>query len=255
MNFRSPIPPPPRETLGQRLRRTLSFYGMIFFIIVIWAASSLIIAPIVQWGLNRAGGYIEANLALRHEATMLGVKLDIPCHAFEILPAGCDGLPSEGTVSYGPGTVLYFWGRIPGLDGLSPRERTITEVPGEGTDGAFYTLQKAFSRLPVDEEALALARDEMKSYGGFAERALTEDVLVIEATGGSTARAGSFYAVYTRSDGVRIAAACFGETCKVPQAPWRDGLAYGLTVNRRNAAELPAIDAEVRQRLDGFVRE
>jgi hypothetical protein len=253
--LRSPVAAPPPETFGQKLRRTFSFYSLIFFIIVVWAGSSLFIAPIVQWGIDRVGGYIETNMALRHEAEMLGVKLDIPCRSFETLPAGCDGLPSEGAVSYGPGTVLYFWGRVPGLEGLSPRERELNEIPGEGTDGVFYTLQKAFSRLPVDDEALALARSEMKSYGGFAERALSDDVLVVEATGGSTARAGSFYAVYTRNDGKRIAAACFGETCKVPQAPWRDGFAYGLTVNRRNVAELPAIDAEVRARLDGFVRE
>lgn len=251
--LRSPVPPPLPETFGKKLRRTAGFYGMIFFIIVVWAGSSLFIAPIVQWGIDKIGGAIETNLALNHDATMLGVTFRIPCNTFESLPAGCDGLPSDGAVAYGPATLLYFWGRLPGLEGLTYRERELNEIPGSGTDGVFYTLQKSFGRLPVNDEALALARADMASYGGYAERALPGGVLVIEAAAGSTARAGSFYAVYQRDDGMRIAAACFGETCKVPQAPWQGDFAYGLTINRRNAADLPAIDAAVRARLDGFV--
>lgn len=251
--LRAPIAAPPPETFGQKLRRQFSFYGMIFFIIVVWAGSSLFIAPIVQWGIDKVSGAIETNLALNHEASMLGLNFKIPCDSFETLPAGCDGLPSEGAVAYGPQTILYFWGRLPRLEGLTYRERQLNEIPGSGTDGAFYTLQKSFGRLPVDDEALALARSEMSSYGATAERTLPGGVLVIEAAAGSSAKPGTFYAVYARNDGMRIAAACFGETCKVPQAPWRDNFAYGVTINMRNAADLPAIDAAVRARLDGYV--
>ena len=243
------------ESFGKRFRRAAGFYGMIFFIIVVWAGSSLFIAPIVQWGIDRIGGLIETHAALRHEAALQDLRLSIPCETFEALPAGCDGLPVEGETRYGRSTVLYFWGRLPKLDGLTYRERELNEIPNAGTDGVFYTLQISFGRLPVNDEALALARSEMAAYGAYGERMLPGGVVAIEAAEGSAAKPGSFYAVYTRDDGVRIAAACFGETCKVPQAPWRDGFAYGLTINKRNAAELSTIDAAVRARLDGFVAQ
>ncbi|MFT3811030.1 MAG: hypothetical protein QM698_14010 [Micropepsaceae bacterium] len=250
-DLRSPLPPPPPETFGQRLRRQLRFYGLILFIIVLWAGSSLFIAPVVQWGLDRVGGAIEKVGALRHKASLLDVKLDMPCTAFETMPPQCGA--DEGEVRYGPISVLYFWGRLPGLDGLSIRERQDGIAPNADTDGAFYTLQKSFGNLPEGDAALALARTEMAAYGAYAERQIAPDVLAIEAAEGSAAKLGSFYAVYTASDGRRIAAACFGGTCKVPQANWRDGLAYGLTINARNAARLPQADAAVRARLDGFL--
>ena len=250
-DLRSPMPPPPPETFGQRMRRQLRFYALVLFIIFIWAASSLFIAPVVQWGLDRVGGAIEQVGALRHRASLLNVNLDIPCTAFETMPPQCG--VDEGEVRYGPVSVLYFWGRLPGLDGLSIRERQDGRTPDATTDGAFYTLQKSFGALPEGDEALALARSEMAAYGAYAERQISPDVLVIEAAEGSAARAGNFYAVYTTSDGRRVAAACFGGTCKVPQANWRDGLAYGVTINARNAENLPVIDAAVRARLEGFL--
>ncbi len=249
--LRSPMPPTPPESFGQRLRRQLRFYGLILLIIVIWAGSSLFIAPVVQWGVDRIGGAIEQVGALRHRATLLGVKLDIPCTAFETMPPECGA--DVGEVQYGQISVLYFWGRLPALDGLSIRERQDGVAVNADTDGAFYTLQKSFGNLPEGDAALALARSEMAAYGAYAERQIAPDVLAIEATEGSAAKAGSFYAVYTTSDGRRIAAACFGGTCKVPQANWHDGLAYGLTVNARNAANLPETDAAIRARLEGFL--
>ena len=250
-DLRSPLPPPPPETFGQRLRRQLRFYGLILFIIALWAGSSLFIAPVVQWGIDRVGGAIEQVGALRHKASLLDVKLDMPCTAFETMPPQCG--VDDGEVRYGPISVLYFWGRLPGLDGLSIRERQDGVAPNATTDGAFYTLQKSFGALPEGDAALALARSEMSAYGAYAERQIAPDVLAIEAAEGSAAKAGSFYAVYTASDGRRIAAACFGGTCKVPQANWHDGLAYGLTINVRNAAKLPEADAAVRARLEGFL--
>ncbi len=250
-NFKSPLPPPPPETTWQKLRRQLRFYGLILFLIVLWAGSSLFIAPVVQWGLDRVGGYVEQVAALRHRATLIDLKFDIPCTAFETMPPSCG--VDENEVRYGPASILYFWGRLPNLDGLSIRERQNGATPDASTDGVFYTLQKIFGTLPEGDEALALARTEMGRYGAYAERQLGANVLVIEATEGSAARAGNFYAVYTTSDGRRIAAACFGDICKVPQATWKNGLAYGLTINARNADKLTEADAAIRARLDGFL--
>lgn len=250
-NFKSPLPPPPPESFGKKLRRQLRFYGLILLIVVLWAGSSLFIAPVVQWGLDRVGGYVEQVGALRHKASLLDTRLDMPCTAFETMPPQCGA--DEGEVRYGPASVLYFWGRLPGLEGLSIRERQDGTVPDASTDGVFYTLQKSFGALPEGDDALALARSEMGRYGAYAERQLTPNVLVIDAAEGSEAKAGNFYAVYTASDGRRIAAACFGGICKVPQASWKNGLAYGLTLNARNADKLPDADAAVRARLDGFL--
>lgn len=253
MNYGSPLPPPPPPTFGERLRRGLRFYGLIGFIIVLWAGSSLFIAPVVRWGLDIAGGLIERHVALSHEAYLLDLHLQIPCEALETLPIGCDGTEADGPVRYGPATVLYFWGALPDMAGLDYRRRELEQLPDSEWEGAFYTLQKSFGRLPVDDAALALARGEMAAYGAYGERTLPGGVLVIESAEGSAAKSGNFYAVYQRNDGLKIAAACFGTICKVLQAPWREGFAYGLTVNKRYAAELPAIDAAVRARLDGFV--
>ncbi len=250
-NFRSPLPPPPPETFGQKLRRQLRFIALILFIVIVWAGSSLFIAPVVQWGIDRVGGTIEQVGSLRHRASLIDVKLDMPCTAFETMPPECG--VDEGEVRYGPASILYFWGRLPGLDGLSIRERQDGARADSTTDGAFYTLQKAFGALPEGEAALDLARSEMGRYGAYVERQLTPEVLVIEAAEGSEARAGNFYAVYDTSDGRRVAAACFGGICKVPQATWKQGLAYGLTLNARNADKLPEADAAVRARLDGFL--
>ena len=250
-NLRSNLPPPPPESFGKKLRRQLRFYGLILFIIAVWAGSSLFIAPVVQWGLDRAGGYVEQVGALRHRASLLDIKLDMPCTAFETMPASCG--VDEGEVRYGPASILYFWGRLPDLDGLSIRERQDGTTPDASTNGVFYTLQKIFGALPEGDDALTLALTEMGRYGAYAERQLTPAVLVIEATEGSAAREGNFYAVYTASDGRRIAAACFGNICKVPQATWKNGLAYGLTLNARNAGKLPEADAAIRARLEGFL--
>lgn len=250
-DIRPPVPPPPPESFGKKLRRTLRFYGLILFIIALWAGSSLFIAPVVQWGLDRVSGYVERHGALKQHARLLETRLEIPCTAFETIPPDCG--VDNGEVRYGPVSVLYFWGRLPGLDGLSFRERQDGIAPDASTDGVFYTLQKSFGALPENEAALKLARDEMGRYGAYAERQISPGVLAVEAAEGSAAKAGSFYAVYTRSDGRQIAAACFGGVCKTPQASWQGGLAYGLTVNARNAATLPEADAAVRARLDGFV--
>ena len=225
---------------------------MIFFIIAVWAGSSLFIAPIVQWGVDSVSAALETR-ATHHEARLLDVKLSIPCDSFETLPVGCDGFESDGEVVYGPVSVLYFWGRLPTLEGLTFRERALNEIPNAGTAGAFYTLQKSFGRLPVGDDAVTLARTEMAAYGAFSERQLSPGVQLFEAAEGSATRLGNFYAVYTRDDGLKVAAACFGDTCKLAQGPWRDGLAYGLTINKDNAARLPEIDAAVRRRLDGYV--
>lgn len=250
-DIRPPVPKPPPESFGKRLRRGLRFYGLILFIILLWAGSSLFIAPVVQWGLDRAAGYIEQHGALRHRAMLLDARLDMPCTAFEVIPPQCG--VDDGEVRYGPASVLYFWGRLPNLDGLDYRDRQRGVTPDAATNGVFYTLQKTFGALPEGDAALALARSEMGAYGAYLERQISPGVLAVEAAEGSAAKAGSFYAVYTTSHGRQIAAACFGDVCKVPQATWRDGLAYGLTVNARNAATLPEADAAVRARLESFV--
>lgn len=253
MSLRSPIPPAPPPSLRQRFVRSLKFYGLIAFIIVVWAGSSLFIAPIVQWTLDRVGDTVLKHTALTHEATFLDKTLSIPCNAFETLPTGCDGLETEGEVGYGPGSVLYFWGQMPNLDGLGTDQRRRGETPDASTDGVFYTLQKSFGRLPTGDAALTLARNEMGTYGAFTERRVSATLVLVEAAEGS-ARPDDFYAVYTRDDGVRIAAGCFGTTCKVPQAPWEGDLAYGLTINKRNVEQLPAIDTAVRDKLHSFVK-
>lgn len=240
-----------KETLGQRLRRQVSFYGMIFFIIVIWAGSSLFIAPIVQFGLDRFGEFIETHQASRQESTLVGVRLSVPCEAFEDVPAGCDGL-EPGELAYGPGSVLFFFGRMPNLDGISNNDRQIGILPSADSDGVFYTLQKAFGRIPLNDDALALARQEMGSYGAYTEYSAGPGVTVVAAAEGSTSR-GNFYAVYARADGSRVAAACFGGTCKLAQAPWKEGLAYGITIAARNVARLPEIDTAVQTRIEGFL--
>lgn len=250
-DIRPPVPKPPPESLGQRLRRGLRFYGLILFIILLWAGSSLFIAPVVQWGLDRVSGYVETHGALRHRAMLLDTRLDMPCTAFEAMPPQCG--VDDVEVRYGPVSVLYFWGRLPNMEGLSIRERQTGAVPSTAAVGVYFTLQKTFGALPEGEAALALARSEMAAYGAYAERQIAPGVLAIEAVEGSEARSGNFYAVYTRSDGRQIAAACFGGVCKVPQAGWHDGLAYGLTLNSRNAARLPEVDAAVRARLEGFL--
>ncbi len=250
-DIRPPVVPPHPESFGKKLRRNLRFYGLILFIIVIWAGSSLFIAPVVQWGLDRIGGYVEQHGSLKHHARLLDVELDMPCTAFEAMPPQCG--VDEGEVRYGPASVLYFWGRMPTLEGMSFRDRQDGIVADASTNGVFYTLQKSFGALPEDDAALKLAREEMGRYGAYAERQISPGVLAVEAAEGSAAKSGSFYAVYVRSDGRQIAAACFGGVCKVPQASWHDGLAYGLTVNVRNAGTLPDADAAVRARLEGFI--
>jgi hypothetical protein len=142
---------------------------------------------------------------------------------------------------------------MPELTGLTYRERDQGRFGSLEGSGIFYTIQKQFGQLPVNEEAVALARREMASYGGTAERTLPNGTIVIEATDGSTTRHENFYAIYRRDDGMQIAAACFGLTCKVPQAPWRGEFAYGLTINSANVEQLGDVDNAVRRRLDGFV--
>lgn len=253
MNLRSPIPPIPPPSFGQRLRRSLAFYSVIALIILVWAASSLVIAPVVQFGIDRFSAWIEKTGSLHQEAILLDLPLSIPCDSFENVPTGCDGLPTEGPARYGAGSVLYFWGAMPELIGLSTRQRALGEVPDAGTDGVFYSLQKSFGRFPEGDEVLAFARGEMAHYGSYTERQAAPGVIVLEAGEGSAAKAGNFYAVYTRDDGLKVPASCFGETCRVLLAPWRDGFAYGVTINKRNAQRLPEFDAAVRKRLDGFV--
>ena len=245
----------PPESLGKRLWRSLKYYSLIVFLIFIWAGSSLFIAPVVQWGLNQASTFVEHSAGVTHKVALLDLRLNLPCETLETLPAGCDGTEDPGEVRYGASSIFYFWGRMPDLAGLTYRERDQGRFGTlEGT-GIFYTLQKGFGQLPVNEEALALARREMASYGGTAERTLPNGTIVIEATDGSTTRHENFYAVYRRDDGMQIAAACFGKTCKVPQAPWRREFAYGLAINSENVEQLADVDNAVRKRLDGFVVE
>lgn len=251
--LRSPIPPAPPESFGKRFWKKLKFAGVIAFFIFVWAASSLFIAPVVQWTLDQGGKWIERNAALAQVAFLLDVKLTIPCEAFEALPPGCGTDTEVGEVRYGPGSVLYLFGHLPDLKPLTYNERADGLTPDSVLDGAFFTLQKSFGALPVNEAATELARNEMGTYGPYDERELAPGVTAYQAGEGSTVRTTNFYAVYTRADGTKIAAACFGETCKVLQAPWRGELAYGFTVQREKAAELPAIDAAVLARLNGFV--
>lgn len=253
MSFSSPIPPPPPPTFGQRFRRSLTFYGVILVIIIVWAGSSLLIAPVVQFGIDRVSAFMEKEGSLHQEATLLNLKLSIPCDTFEALPAGCDGTETDGPLTYGQNSVLYFWGRMPDLEGLSDRKRADGEIPNAGTDGVFYSVQKAFPNLPVGDAATTFARTEMGAYGAYTEQQATPDLVKFRAAEGSAAKATSFYAVYTRDDGLKVPIACFGDTCKLLQAPWRDGFAYGITINARNAEQLPAIDKAVRARLEGFV--
>lgn len=248
-----PVPPP--ESFGKKLRRNLGFAGIILLILVVWGASSLFIAPVVQFGIDRFNAWVEKSGALHLEVTLLDLTLSIPCDSFESEPIGCDGSEQSEPIRYGAGSVLYFWGRMPELFGLSSRERNEGRIPDADTDGVFYTLQKSFGDLPIGEEALAFARREMAAYGAYTERQAAPGVLVLEAAEGSAAREGNFYAVFTREDGLLLPVSCFGDTCKLLQAPWRDELAYGITINRRNAERLPEIDAAVRRRLDGFVVE
>ncbi len=244
---------PPEPSLGQRLRASARFYGLIALIIVVWAGSSLFIAPVVRWGLDQVGGLIERHVARAHDAWLLDLHLHIPCETLETLTPGCDGSGDDGEVRYGPASILYFWGELPKLDGLSYDRRRKDDKPTMEWNGAFYTLQKSFGNLPVDDAALTLARSEMAAYGAFTERTLESGVLLIESAEGSAAKSGNFYAIYQRNDGRRIAVGCFGGICKLPQAPWREGFAYGYTVNASHAADLAAIDTAVRARLDGFV--
>lgn len=253
MSLGSPIPQPPPPTFFQRFRRTLAFYSVILLIIVVWAASSLVIAPVVQFGIDRVSEYIEKNGAMHQDSTLMGMKLSVPCDTFETLPTGCDGTEVEGDLTYGPNSVLYFWGRMPNLEGLGDRERSLGEVPNSDTDGVFYSLQKAFPNLPVGDAAVAFARGEMASYGAYTEQQVAPDLVEFRAAEGSAVKQTSFYAVYTRDDGLKIPIACFGGTCKLLQAPWHEGFAYGITINVRNAEQLPAIDKAVRLRLEGFV--
>ena len=99
MNGRSPLPPPPPLSFGKRLMRSLRFYGLIAFVIVVWAGSSLFIAPIVRWGLDRAGEMIAREASLWHDAYLLDVHLRIPCQALETLPPACEGLAEDAGVA------------------------------------------------------------------------------------------------------------------------------------------------------------
>lgn len=251
--LRSPIPPTPPESFGRRLWRKTKFALVVAFFIFVWAASSLFIAPVVQWTLTVGSKWIERTAALRQVVWLMDVKLTIPCESFESLPPGCGGDEDAGEVRYGPGSVLYLFGHLPDMTPLTYNERAGGLTPDAVSDGAFFTLQKSFGALPVGEAATALAINEMGTYGPYDVRALAPGVTAYQAAEGSSARTTNFYAVYARADGTKVAAACFGETCKVLQAPWRGDLAYGFTVRRTRAADLPAIDAAVQARLSGFV--
>jgi hypothetical protein len=251
--LRSPIPPVPPESFRKRFWRKTKFAMVVAFFIFVWAASSLFIAPVVQWTLSQGQKWIERTAALKQEAFLLDTKLSIPCESFETLPPGCGTDEDVGEVRYGTASVLYFFGHLPELNPLTFQERADGLTPDGVLDGAFYTLQKSFGALPVGDAATALAKDEMATYGGYQERTLASDVIAYQASEGSAVRASNFYAVYTRGDGLKIAAACFGEACKVLQAPWRGELAYGFTIDRSKAANLPAIDAAVQARLSGYV--
>jgi hypothetical protein len=251
--LRSPIPPAPPESFRTRFWKKLKFAGVIAFFIFVWAASSLFIAPVVQWTLDQSSRWIERNAALSQVAYLLDVKLNIPCESFEVLPPGCGTDTEVSEVRYGPGSVLYLFGHLPDLDPLTYNERAGGLSPDGVLDGAFFTLQRIFGTIPVNEAAIALATNEMAAYGPYDVRDIAPGVAAYQAGEGSSVRVTNFYAIYTRSDGTKIAAACFGETCKVLQAPWRGELAYGFTVDRGKAAVLPAIDAAVQRRLNGFV--
>jgi len=251
--LRSTFAPAPPESFARRFWRNTRFALVIAFFILLWAASSLFIAPVVQWSLNQASNYIERTAALSQVAWLLDVKMNVPCESFEAMPPGCGTDEEVGETRYGPGSVLYLWGKLPELKGLTFKQRTDGAVPDTVTEGAFYTVQKSFGALPIGDAAETLARNEMATYGAYEQRELAPDVTAYQATQGSSTRPENFYAVYTRADGKKVAAACFGDTCKVLQAPWRGDLAYGFTVNKRKARELPAIDAAVQDRLNGYV--
>lgn len=251
--LRSPIPPTPPDTFGKRFWRNTRFVLVIAFFIFVWAASSLFIAPVVQWTLDQGGKWIERNAALTQVAWLLDTKLNIPCESFEALPPGCGTDEEVGEVRYGPGSVLYLFGHLPDLKPLTYNERADGLTPDTVLDGAFFTVQKSFGELPVGDAATDLAKNEMGTYGPYDVRELAPGVTAYQAGEGSSVKTTSFYAVYARADGTKLAAACFGETCKVLQAPWRGELAYGFTIRRAKAADLPAIDAAVQARLNGFV--
>lgn len=257
MSLKSPIPPSPKPTTWQKFRKGFSAAGLVLLIMIGWAGSSLFIAPVVQYGIDSMESWLRSSTAKKVHAEFGGRRFEFSCDAFESLPAGCDGsfttTPEEPAV-YGPRSIFNFWGAWPDLRGLTNIERTRVTREFFLSEGASYVLQRRWGTPPVGEEALALARAEMNTAGGTVERRDASGVILISPGEGSLV-GDNYYAIYTRDDGLLIPAACFGSVCRVVQAPWQDDLVYGFTLPAARFADLPALDALVRRKLQEFIRQ
>jgi hypothetical protein len=233
---------PPRRSLVSRLIGGVVFAFAACAAVVIYLASTVVVAPVVTAGMQAFSSWVAAPPPPPRilSAAFLGERFALPCAAFDDVPAACEEDGAQPEVAFGETARLTFFGTLPALD-PAPEKSLNT--------GAYFSLERLRSDTPQGEAVLASVREAMGVYGPFSERA-AGGVLFVEPQAGSSAR-GGFYAVYGGAGGP-VAASCFGQTCRVLQAPWRGAFAYSLTVQARRASELPAIDAAIRARLQSF---
>jgi hypothetical protein len=238
---RSAFEPPRRSLLSRIIGGVVFVFGAVAAV-VIYLASTIVVAPVVTAGMKAFSSWVAEPPPPPRvlAASFLDERFTLPCAAFDDVPAACEEDGAQPAVSFGETARLTFFGALPALEPAS--EKSLNS-------GAYFSLERLRSDTPRGDAVMAFVREAMGVYGPFSERE-AGGVRFFEPQGGSSAR-GGFYAVYAGADGP-VAAACFGQTCRVLQAPWRGAFAYSVTVQSGRAGELPVIDAAIRARLQSF---